>query len=999
MAKRSLLLVDSDPRSLRVLEVSLKKAGFNVTTADNGRDALNKVETAQPDLIISDTEMPEMDGFELCKQLKAEPSLGHIPFIFLTGQTSIEHKVRGLELGVEDYLTKPIYIKEILTRVRILLQKAERASLEEKRDGRTRFSGQLADMGVVDLIQTIEVSRKSGLIHFVGEDGRRGTLYFRGGKVVDAEAGHLHGEDAIYRLLTWSEGEFEVLFRQVRRKDAIDMSTQALLMEGMRRLDEWGRIQEQIPALTTVFRIDYAELSERLAELPDELNALLRLFDGRRSLMEVIDNAEHGDLETLEVISKLYFEGLIVEGGGAGDAEPERAQPLALGRGERVMGKPASQAAQAGGPGADPPSERQEGAEVDASDVASEARQAFGVEGSSEPGSESGPVAAGDAEEDPPFEIAADATPDPVVDGESSQTVVAGAGGAEAESAEQGDLEPSEESDDAALDAEQSGRQRRRKGKGLLDLVDRAIGEATPVVPDEAAAHLERTDALDSEDGEEAALARIPLVKQRAGAVVERQRTHEEDPRRDGGGGDWGERADADDHEFEGSLEDEFTPLPEPEVEDFLEYDDEELYNAIAEGQRADPVGAEAGNGNHHASGLIEVNGSGGGPGREEPGAAAGDQGGEADGRPADDDARGAGAGEVDGGAGRANGAAAGAGDEAEQANGASAGPDEPGVPDAEHAPHTATTAKSARRLAEEAARAEQAADSGDEEPIAEQATETPDSSGRADTASSGGKPWWLAGLVGGIVLVGVALVFAMVGGSSSAGSDGRTQDSAGGQDGRGAADEPGLSASWSEEGGDGATDGDRVASATRDPEDRGRDHDEDRAMEEEAAAAGGGVRDEPELSGRGEQEAGLDSAGDEREPVPSPSDELEESEDAADPFQDALGAAHRDHRERRYESALEHVDRALEVRPHSSRALTLKAETLTSLGRTAEAREPASRAVEVTPTRAPAWFTKGMVHYELGERGEARSALERYLELRPDGPHADSVELLLEDL
>ena len=73
MAKQSLLLVDGDVKSLRVLEVSLRKAGFNVTTAVSGLDALSKVETAAPDLIISDTKMAEMDGFELCQQLKQAP--------------------------------------------------------------------------------------------------------------------------------------------------------------------------------------------------------------------------------------------------------------------------------------------------------------------------------------------------------------------------------------------------------------------------------------------------------------------------------------------------------------------------------------------------------------------------------------------------------------------------------------------------------------------------------------------------------------------------------------------------------------------------------------------------------------------------------------------------------------------------------------------------------------------------------------------------------------
>ena len=313
MAKRSLLLVDGDARSLRVLEVSLKKAGFLVTTATNGRDALEKVRVARPDLILSDTEMPEMDGFELCRALKSDPEMAAIPMVFLTGQNAIEHKIRGLELGVDEYLTKPIYIKEILTRIRILLQKKERTSIEAKRDPNTRFSGSLADMGVVDIIQTIEVSRKSGLVHFSAEEGRQATIYFRSGKVIDAEASHLQGEEAVYRLLTWSEGEFELLFRTVRRKESIHSSTQALLMEGMRRLDEWGRLLEQLPRLSARFEVDVEELAERLSELPDDLNITLRLFDGGRTLMDVIDMARIGDLECLEVISRLYFEGLIRE--------------------------------------------------------------------------------------------------------------------------------------------------------------------------------------------------------------------------------------------------------------------------------------------------------------------------------------------------------------------------------------------------------------------------------------------------------------------------------------------------------------------------------------------------------------------------------------------------------------------------------------------------------------------------------------------------------------
>ncbi|MBI3178266.1 MAG: response regulator, partial [Deltaproteobacteria bacterium] len=158
MAKQNLLVVDADAKSLRVLEVSLKKAGFSVTTAVNGSDALEKVQISPPDLIISDTRMPELDGFAFCRRLKEQPELKSVPFVFLTSQKSIEDKIRGLELGVEDYLTKPIYIKEIITRVTLLLQKRERERLE-RRGTKTKFTGTLGDMGIVDLIQTIDISR------------------------------------------------------------------------------------------------------------------------------------------------------------------------------------------------------------------------------------------------------------------------------------------------------------------------------------------------------------------------------------------------------------------------------------------------------------------------------------------------------------------------------------------------------------------------------------------------------------------------------------------------------------------------------------------------------------------------------------------------------------------------------------------------------------------------------------------------------------------------
>ncbi|HKP62125.1 MAG TPA: DUF4388 domain-containing protein, partial [Polyangiales bacterium] len=326
MAKQNLLLVDADLRSLRVLEVSLRKAGYSVATSSDARGALEMMELSKPDLILSDTRLPQVDGFAFIEEIRKTPELSDVPMIFLSSDTSVESKVKGLELGVEDYLTKPIYIKEILARVNVVLQRKRREGIELRQTSKQKFTGALSDIGVVDLLQTIDNSKKSGVLHLTSK-AARGAIYFRNGNPVDAELGKLHGARAIYRALVWTEGSFEIDFREVRREDVIQTSTQGVLMEGMRRLDEWGRLLEQLPDMESVFEVNDQQLLERLAEIPDEINRILRHFDGAHSLMQVVDSCGQDDLETLTAISKLYFEGLIFNTGRRLEQRPEEVPP------------------------------------------------------------------------------------------------------------------------------------------------------------------------------------------------------------------------------------------------------------------------------------------------------------------------------------------------------------------------------------------------------------------------------------------------------------------------------------------------------------------------------------------------------------------------------------------------------------------------------------------------------------------------------------------------
>lgn len=309
MARQNLLIVDGDARTRRVLEVSLRKAGYSVTAADSTAQALQFLELTEPELIVSDTRLPDGDGFAFCRQVKSHAKWAGIPFVFLTSVTELEDKVRGLELGVDDYLTKPIYVKEVMVRVKMLLQRKQQERIGKK-DARTKFSGQLADMAIVDLLQTIEISRKSGTIEFETDLGTA-TLWFREGRVVDAEMGRLTASSAVFRLLGLSEGRFEVEFKPINRVATIEETTQGLLMEGMRRIDEWGRLLESLPPLDHVLRIDTERALQE--ELPPTQVELLRRFNGKRTIIEVIDDSGLDDLDALELISRLYFEGVLTE--------------------------------------------------------------------------------------------------------------------------------------------------------------------------------------------------------------------------------------------------------------------------------------------------------------------------------------------------------------------------------------------------------------------------------------------------------------------------------------------------------------------------------------------------------------------------------------------------------------------------------------------------------------------------------------------------------------
>lgn len=137
--KGSILAVDDTPASLKLLTELLRSEGYNVRSAINGELALKSAFSHPPELFLLDIRMPDMDGFEVCRQLKAHPETSRIPVIFVSALTDTDEKLRGFELGAVDFVTKPYQREELLARVRTHLEVDRlRNHLEEMVEERTK---------------------------------------------------------------------------------------------------------------------------------------------------------------------------------------------------------------------------------------------------------------------------------------------------------------------------------------------------------------------------------------------------------------------------------------------------------------------------------------------------------------------------------------------------------------------------------------------------------------------------------------------------------------------------------------------------------------------------------------------------------------------------------------------------------------------------------------------------------------------------------------------
>jgi DNA-binding response OmpR family regulator len=141
MSTAHILIVEDDDLVSRTVERSLSSNEFQISLADNGLDGIKAARKSSPDLVILDVIMPEIDGYEVCRRMRADPQLSDIPILFLTAKIKDEDKVNGFLAGADDYLTKPFNIDELELRVQAILRRTRKTDqIQEPDNGNNHFT-------------------------------------------------------------------------------------------------------------------------------------------------------------------------------------------------------------------------------------------------------------------------------------------------------------------------------------------------------------------------------------------------------------------------------------------------------------------------------------------------------------------------------------------------------------------------------------------------------------------------------------------------------------------------------------------------------------------------------------------------------------------------------------------------------------------------------------------------------------------------------------------
>lgn len=238
-----ILLVDDNPMIVALLRQAI--ASFSqVETFSNAAEALLRVVEQAPDLLIADYSMPGMNGRQLIEKIRTRVHTAKLPAILIATRAEINEQLRSMQDQVEDIIEKPFLVREISARIKRVADKIVLEKMARAAPGESIVRGNLQQMNTMDLFQSLELGHKTCRLS-LSNNGERCDMYFNDGQINHAVYGSIRGDEAVYKVLAWTDGHFEIDFSGSSAEQTTTRSTQGLLMEGLRLLDEANRDAEE----------------------------------------------------------------------------------------------------------------------------------------------------------------------------------------------------------------------------------------------------------------------------------------------------------------------------------------------------------------------------------------------------------------------------------------------------------------------------------------------------------------------------------------------------------------------------------------------------------------------------------------------------------------------------------------------------------------------------------------------------------------------------------
>jgi uncharacterized protein (TIGR02266 family) len=235
----SVLVVDDDPTYQQLIAAAFNR-GDRVRFAAHGFEALSLCGREVPDLIVSDVNMPKMDGWQLLRLLRSKPQFAGVPLLFTTTLSGEADRLRGYRLGVDDYLAKPFRVAELRARVDRLLTRAP-VSLPAPSGAARSLRGDLSHVSLASVLGLLEMERRTGRL--TAKEDTAGVLTLRDGLLVDAvlPEANVRGREAVFAMLGWARGDFEFALGDVVDDGQEGTRLSHLLIEHAQLSDERNR--------------------------------------------------------------------------------------------------------------------------------------------------------------------------------------------------------------------------------------------------------------------------------------------------------------------------------------------------------------------------------------------------------------------------------------------------------------------------------------------------------------------------------------------------------------------------------------------------------------------------------------------------------------------------------------------------------------------------------------------------------------------------------------